>query len=83
MSPIYLVCKLLHPRDNITYNSGGAGYILSEEALRRFVEIGIPDPMCKEDLPDEDLGLGKCLQILNVTAGDSTDQNGNIPKFCI
>ncbi|TDG40350.1 hypothetical protein AWZ03_013228 [Drosophila navojoa] len=63
--------------------SGGAGYVLSKEALRRFVVDGIPDPkMC---LPgtviNEDIEIGKCMENLNVTAGDSRDVNGRGRMF--
>ncbi|XP_023167559.2 glycoprotein-N-acetylgalactosamine 3-beta-galactosyltransferase 1-like [Drosophila hydei] len=65
------------------YMSGGAGYVLSKEALRRFVVDGIPDPkMC---LPgtviNEDIEIGKCMENLNVTAGDSRDVNGRGRMF--
>ena len=52
--------------------SGGAGYVLSQEALRRFVEAGLNDTSCRQDDDGaEDVEMGKCLQNLNVTSGDS------------
>ena len=51
--------------------SGGAGYVLSQEALRRFVEAGLNDTSCRQDDDGaEDVEMGKCLQNLNVTSGE-------------
>ncbi|KAL5279070.1 C1GALT1.2 family protein [Megaselia abdita] len=82
MSPIHLGCKF-KPFVKQGYMSGGAGYVLSKEALRRFVEIGIPDPKyCKQEEDEmDDVEIGKCLEKLNVTAGDSRDWNGRGRMF--
>ena len=40
--PYWFGCKY-SPYVTNGYMSGGAGYVLSKEALRRFVEIGISD----------------------------------------
>ncbi|KAH8403013.1 hypothetical protein KR222_003134, partial [Zaprionus bogoriensis] len=65
------------------YMSGGSGYVLSKEAVRRFVVEGIPNPeIC---LPgtviNEDIEIGKCMENLNVTAGDSRDAIGRGRMF--
>lgn len=59
------------------YMSGGAGYVLSKEAVRRFVTQGIEKEICRiGDKGAEDVELGRCMAKLNVTAGDSRDVLG-------
>lgn len=57
------------------YVSGGAGYVLSKEALKRFVEAFKTDK-CTHSSSIEDLALGRCMEIINVEAGDSRDTTG-------
>nr|XP_055068928.1 glycoprotein-N-acetylgalactosamine 3-beta-galactosyltransferase 1-B [Misgurnus anguillicaudatus] len=54
------------------YMSGGAGYVLSKEALRRFVE-GFRTKVCVHTSSVEDLALGQCMEKMGVVAGDSRD----------
>ena len=61
--------------------SGGAGYVLSREALKLFVEKGLTETnqtFCKNqnDIGYEDVEMGKCMAHLKVTAGDSRDTKG-------
>jgi len=60
------------------YFSGGAGYVLSKEAVIRFVETGIHNSsICRQDNDGaEDVEIGKCMDMLHVTAGDSRDAYG-------
>ncbi|CAH2284082.1 glyco -N-acetylgalactosamine 3-beta-galactosyltransferase 1-A-like [Pelobates cultripes] len=54
------------------YMSGGAGYVLSKEALNRFVE-GFNKVNCTHTTSVEDLALGQCMERMGVIAGDSRD----------
>ncbi|KAM3872327.1 glycoprotein-N-acetylgalactosamine 3-beta-galactosyltransferase 1-A [Diretmus argenteus] len=69
--PIYFG-KRFKPFAKQGYMSGGAGYVLSKEALRRFVE-GFQTKVCTHTTPVEDLALGQCLEKMGVLAGDSRD----------
>ncbi|KAI4883113.1 hypothetical protein NFI96_020364 [Prochilodus magdalenae] len=55
------------------YMSGGAGYVLSREALRRFVQ-GFSSGQCTHTGPVEDKELGRCMQTMKIKAGDSRDE---------
>ncbi|XP_026223560.1 glycoprotein-N-acetylgalactosamine 3-beta-galactosyltransferase 1-A [Anabas testudineus] len=69
--PIYFG-KRFKPYTKQGYMSGGAGYVLSKEALKRFVE-GFQTKVCTHTTPVEDLALGQCLEKMGVQAGDSRD----------
>ncbi|GAV08327.1 hypothetical protein RvY_18039 [Ramazzottius varieornatus] len=60
------------------YMSGGAGYLLSQAALRNFVEEGLNGDVCTAEFSgSEDADMGNCLHLLNVTFGDSRDDTGH------
>ncbi|XP_041701453.1 glycoprotein-N-acetylgalactosamine 3-beta-galactosyltransferase 1-B [Coregonus clupeaformis] len=69
--PLYFG-KRFKPYAKQGYMSGGAGYVLSKEALRRFVE-GFKTKVCTHTTPVEDLALGQCLEKMGVLAMDSRD----------
>jgi len=58
--------------------SGGAGYVLSREALDRLVQRAMRDSRrCLRDGAGvEDVEMGQCLQSVDVAAGDSRDEHG-------
>ncbi|XP_040208219.1 glycoprotein-N-acetylgalactosamine 3-beta-galactosyltransferase 1 [Rana temporaria] len=57
------------------YMSGGAGYVLSKEALKRFVNA-FKEEKCTHSSSVEDMALGKCMENIHVKAGDSRDTSG-------
>lgn len=58
-------------------NDMNLGYVLSREAVKRFVEKGIDHHNCRKGHGGaEDVEIGKCLAEVNVIAGDSRDAYG-------
>lgn len=73
--PMYFGCRF-RPFVKQGYMSGGAGYVLSREALKRFVE-GLDENRCRKDNGGaEDVEMGMCLEKLGVVAGDTRDSSG-------
>lgn len=74
-APIYFGCKFKkYVRQG--YMSGGAGYVMSKEAVRRFMVEAYPnEKICrKRSGGAEDKEMGTCLQNVGVVAGDSRDE---------
>ncbi|AWP02942.1 putative glycoprotein-N-acetylgalactosamine 3-beta-galactosyltransferase 1-B-like [Scophthalmus maximus] len=69
--PIYFG-RRFRPYAKQGYMSGGAGYVLSKEALRRFVE-GFKSKQCTHTTSVEDLAMGQCMEKVGVLAGDARD----------
>ncbi|EDV39551.2 uncharacterized protein Dana_GF24419 [Drosophila ananassae] len=60
------------------YMSGGGGYVLSRDALRRLNLFAMNSTTtCKLNGDSEDMQIGRCLQDVGVVAGDSRDFQGH------
>lgn len=65
------------PDSKVRYHSGGAGYVLSREAVRRLVAVGFAtNTECQQKSAAEDIFIGKCLMKLNATLLNSADKDG-------
>ncbi|KAK3743745.1 hypothetical protein RRG08_043477 [Elysia crispata] len=65
------------------YASGGGGYVLSREALRRFGAEGYAkSSLCARDRGAEDIEMGRCLQNLGVHLKPSLDALGRTRFHC-
>ncbi|OWF41079.1 Glycoprotein-N-acetylgalactosamine 3-beta-galactosyltransferase 1 [Mizuhopecten yessoensis] len=64
------------------YHSGGAGYVLSKEALRRLVLKGNDTNLCRKAGANEDVEIGRCMENLGVRIGNSTDALGRTRFHC-
>ncbi|KAM9320885.1 glycoprotein-N-acetylgalactosamine 3-beta-galactosyltransferase 1-like [Gastrophryne carolinensis] len=70
--PVYFG-KRFKPFVKQGYMSGGAGYVLTKEALKRFIE-GIYNGKCSFKSGVEDLELGRCMETMGVAAVDTRDE---------
>lgn len=64
------------------YYSGGGGYVLSKEALRRFGKDGNNPNICRQDGGAEDAEFGTCMERLGVKTANTTDVLGRSRFHC-
>ncbi|XP_048242079.1 glycoprotein-N-acetylgalactosamine 3-beta-galactosyltransferase 1-like [Haliotis rufescens] len=64
------------------FYSGGGGYVLSKQALRRYGEKGRDPSVCRQDFGPEDLEMGKCMQNLGVRTVNTLDALGRSRFHC-
>lgn len=63
------------------FMSGGAGYVLSREAVRSLIQkrnssTTYLNSVCAQNFIGEDVQLGRCLELVGVKAGDTRDSEG-------
>lgn len=59
------------------FNSGGAGYVISNKIVRQFSNKYMLDrEFCRNTTGSEDVDIAKCLGEINVRPGDSRDELG-------
>ncbi|XP_055849865.1 glycoprotein-N-acetylgalactosamine 3-beta-galactosyltransferase 1-like isoform X2 [Episyrphus balteatus] len=79
--PIYFGHKFTY--DDNVYMSGGGGYVLSKEALKRFIVDSLNnETLCLKAQPSsEDFEIGKCLTSVGVMPGNSMDPIDYTQRF--
>lgn len=61
----------------IDFNSGGAGYVLSNSAIKLFAAKYMNDTSyCRNTTGSEDVDLAKCLAEINIRPGETRDKLG-------
>ena len=81
--PIYFGHHLKPRQTDEGFFSGGAGYVISKEALRRLGEKGFNKSVCQQEGRKEDVYFARCMGKLNVKMGNSTDVLGRSRFHCL
>ncbi|CAJ0582562.1 unnamed protein product, partial [Mesorhabditis spiculigera] len=75
--PRYIGCNF--KLNNIFYNSGGAGYVMSRAAMAKFADNYSKDRRCPPGTGGpEDYNLGRCMNAFGINATDSRDLQGRL-----
>ena len=80
-SPVFFGHTFIHPVRQ-GYASGGAGYVASREALRRYGSRSNETVSCGFNSGAEDIDFGRCMESLGVRLGDSLDVLGRTRFHC-
>ena len=64
------------------FSSGGSGFVVSKEALRRFGRSGSDSKVCRQTGDSGDEAFGECMGNLGVTLKNSTDKFGRTRFHC-
>ena len=78
--PVYFGRHFVNFMVNQGYTSGGGGYVISKEALRRFGKN--PGYWCSRVGGAEDVQFGACMQSIGVKVGNSSDAFGRSRFHC-
>ena len=65
------------------YSSGGSGFVVSKEALRRFGKAGSDPKVCRQTGSAGDEAFGQCMGNLGVKLKNSTDKYGKTRFHCL
>ena len=80
--PVYFGQRMKNQKFGI-FTSGGAGYVLSKEAVRRMATEGRDPKVCRQGGPIEDVALAQCLRRLGVKLKNTTDEDGRGTFFAV
>ena len=75
-TPLHLGFKIGHPQVDQGLMSGGAGYILTKEAIRRFVEIGLKQENTSKANTTENIRNSLC------SSGHQGSEDVNLGNDC-